>query len=325
MALDSAPGEYAHYRDGGRRRLFSGGAVAGCQVLAVTKGPDATPRAAPSPQGATMPPRRECRQVMRIFVVSLGIGFALTGAAAWSVATAPSAAPNVRAKTPAQAAGISVAANATNDAPSMNAEAAAARSFDAKRPGVLASALARDDALSSFAQAPAEQTDEVASVQSGLPRHAISVPVPSRPSHTAVYDIAAHTVYLPNGQTLEAHSGLGSKLDDPRYVKVKSRGPTPPNVYELTLRKKLFHKVRAIRLVPVGDASMFGRDGMLAHTYMRGASGESNGCVSFKNYAAFLRAYLKGEVDRLVVVPRINPATWQTAGAAIGPQLLDTD
>ena len=35
---------------------------------------------------------------------------------------------------------------------------------------------------------------------------------------TAIYDIAAHTVYLPNGQKLEAHSGLCSLLDDPRHV-----------------------------------------------------------------------------------------------------------
>jgi len=291
-------------------------------VLAIPRALAMASKASAAPHGATMPRRPECRQVMRIFVASLGIGFAITGAAAWAVVT-PSSAPNARAKTPAQAAKISVAANATNDAPSINVEAADAHGVDAKPPTV--PAPARDEALSSFARAPAERTDEMASGQSALPGHAISVPVPSRPSHTAVYDIAAHTVYLPNGQTLEAHSGLGSGLDDPRYVRVKSRGPTPPNVYELTLRKKLFHKVRAIRLVPVNDRSMFGRDGMLAHTYMRGASGESNGCVSFKNYAAFLRAYLKGEVNRLVVVPRINPATWHTAGAAVGPQLLDTD
>ena len=35
---------------------------------------------------------------------------------------------------------------------------------------------------------------------------------------TAVYDVAAHTVYLPNGTRLEAHSGLGDRLDDPRHV-----------------------------------------------------------------------------------------------------------
>src|SRR5262249_11370381 len=57
----------------------------------------------------------------------------------------------------------------------------------------------------------------------------------------AVYDISAHTVYLPDGTKLEAHSGLGSRLDDPRYVREHMRGATPPNVYELELREKTFH------------------------------------------------------------------------------------
>ena len=35
---------------------------------------------------------------------------------------------------------------------------------------------------------------------------------------TAVYDITAKTVYLPDGTKLEAHSGLGSNLDDPAFV-----------------------------------------------------------------------------------------------------------
>jgi hypothetical protein len=127
--------------------------------------------------------------------------------------------------------------------------------------------------------------------------------LPDPDSRTAVYDISARTVYLPSGEKLEAHSGLGDKLDDPRYVNVRMRGPTPPNVYDLTLREELFHGVRAIRLNPVDDGKMFGRAGMLAHTYMLGPNGQSNGCVSFKNYQAFLRAYLNGEVERLVVVP----------------------
>ena len=126
--------------------------------------------------------------------------------------------------------------------------------------------------------------------------------LPSHGSRTAVYDIAAHTVYLPNGEKLEAHSGLYDKMDDPRFVKVRMRGPTPPNVYDLTLREEVFHGVQAIRLNPVDEDKMFGRAGMLAHTYMLGPNGQSNGCVSFKNYQKFLQAYLNGEVDRLVVV-----------------------
>jgi hypothetical protein len=135
-------------------------------------------------------------------------------------------------------------------------------------------------------------------------------------NRTAVYDISAHTVYLPNGEKLEAHSGLGYRRDDPRYVDQKNRGPTPPNVYDLALRDGRFHGVRAIRLNPVDDGKMFGRDGMLAHTYMLGSTGQSYGCVSFKDYPAFLRAYLNGEVERLVVVPHLDGPPARVARAA---------
>jgi hypothetical protein len=125
-------------------------------------------------------------------------------------------------------------------------------------------------------------------------------------SKIAIYDIAAHTVYMPNGDTLEAHSGLGERLDNPRYVNVKMKGPTPPNVYKMTMRERVFHGVRAIRLTPVDESKMFGRDGMLAHTYMLRNRGHSNGCVVFSNYPAFLAAFQRGDVDRLVVVDRLE-------------------
>lgn len=122
---------------------------------------------------------------------------------------------------------------------------------------------------------------------------------------TAVYDISAHTVYLPDGTKLEAHSGLGSRLDDPRHVSERMRGATPPNLYDLALREKPFHGVRALRLKPIGDGNIFGRSGLLAHTYMLGPNGESNGCVVFRNYTAFLEAFLNGAVKHLFVVPRL--------------------
>lgn len=123
---------------------------------------------------------------------------------------------------------------------------------------------------------------------------------------TAVYDIAAHTVYLPNGTQLEAHSGFGVRLDDPRYVHEHMRGATPPNTYELILREKPFHGVRALRLIPVGNGNIFGRKGLLAHTYMLGPKGDSNGCVVFKEYQAFLQAFESGEVRRLLVVAHLD-------------------
>jgi hypothetical protein len=145
--------------------------------------------------------------------------------------------------------------------------------------------------------------------QSGIPnvtRNNISRPSAGYDRWTAVYDIAARTVYLPNGTRLEAHSGLGDKLDDPRYVHERMRGATPPNVYNLTPREQLFHGVQALRLIPIGDGELYGRTGLLAHTYMLGPNGDSNGCVSFKNYDAFLQAYQNGEIKRLVVVASLK-------------------
>lgn len=130
----------------------------------------------------------------------------------------------------------------------------------------------------------------------------------------AVYDISAKTVYMPDGQRLEAHSGLGAMVDQPRYVHVKDRGPTPPNTYNLSLRESRFHGVEALRLTPVNGGNKYNRNGLLAHTYMlRGGRAESNGCVVFRDYSRFLAAFKKGKVTRLVVVPRLNGSPTQVA------------
>jgi hypothetical protein len=123
--------------------------------------------------------------------------------------------------------------------------------------------------------------------------------------YTAVYDISARVVYLPDGTRLEAHSGLGEALDNPRYVAERAVGPTPPHVYELTLREGSFHGVQAIRLNPVGEGGIYGRAGLLAHPFMLGPNGDSNGCVSFRDYEAFLRAYQNGQVKKLAVVAKL--------------------
>ncbi len=122
---------------------------------------------------------------------------------------------------------------------------------------------------------------------------------------TAVYDISAHAVYMPDGTTLEAHSGLGGMMDDPHYADQRMRGPTPPTVYDLKPRESLFHGVQALRLIPVEENKVYGRSGLLAHTFMLGSSGASNGCVSFRNYNAFLKAYMNHEIKRLAVVAHL--------------------
>jgi hypothetical protein len=124
---------------------------------------------------------------------------------------------------------------------------------------------------------------------------------------TAVYDITAHMVYLPDGSKLEAHSGLGSELDDPRSARIRMRGVTPPHLYELKPREALFHGVPALRLNPIGgEEAIYGRSGLLAHTFMLGPNGDSNGCVSFRDYNAFLNAYRNQGIKKLAVVARVE-------------------
>jgi hypothetical protein len=141
---------------------------------------------------------------------------------------------------------------------------------------------------------------------SGLTVAPTPTPLASTPAaggKTAIYDISARTVYLPNGERLEANSGLGDKMNDLRFVHVRMHGPTPPHVYNLTEREALFHGVRAIRMHPVGgSAKIFGRAGLLVHNYLLGPRGDSNGCVSVKDYDRFLQAFLRGEIKQLVVV-----------------------
>lgn len=121
----------------------------------------------------------------------------------------------------------------------------------------------------------------------------------------AVYDISAGVVHMPNGETLKASSGRGKYRDNPSYVHIKNRGSTPPNVYSLRMRETRFHGVEAIRMTPVGDAKMYGRDGFLTHTYLLRVPGDSSGCVVFADYKRFLNAFKRGQVKTLIVVPRM--------------------
>jgi hypothetical protein len=158
--------------------------------------------------------------------------------------------------------------------------------------------------LLAYASADASVTGSIIDTRSQNPMMGGSPPYDRQ---TAVYDIAAKTVYLPDGTRLEAHSGLGSKMDDVRYSHVRMQGVTPPHIYELKPREALFHGVPALRLTPIGgEDKIHGRDGLLAHTYMLGPSGQSNGCVSFKDYYAFLDAYKNKGIRRLAVLAKIQ-------------------
>ncbi|WP_284776409.1 tlde1 domain-containing protein [Agrobacterium sp. lyk4-40-TYG-31] len=143
-----------------------------------------------------------------------------------------------------------------------------------------------------------------------------AVPWPDRGNGTAIYDISAGVVHMPGGEKLEAHSGIGKMRDNPDFVHVKMRGATPPSSYRLTMRESLFHGVEAIRLTPENGIKPHGRDGLLAHTYMLARRGESNGCVVFKDYTRFLAAFKRGEVKRIVVVPKLSGRPAMTASGS---------
>ncbi|MDI1345557.1 MAG: DUF2778 domain-containing protein [Pseudolabrys sp.] len=120
--------------------------------------------------------------------------------------------------------------------------------------------------------------------------------------NTALYDIAKRVVYLPDGDRLEAHSGYGRFMDDPQSIERKDVGVTPPNVYAVSFREKPFHGVRALRMKPVGVANMYGRDGILAHSYLLGEAGASNGCISVRDYDKFVKAYEDGKFNQIIVL-----------------------
>jgi len=204
-------------------------------------------------------------------------------------AAVPSAAAVVPAKEPR-----SVQSRLAAFRDSIRAVAAAARIAATEKPTIFEKLFGK----------PSSMTLAYASPDDGV---AVEQGTSGRYDHqTAVYDISAHTVYLPDGTQLEAHSGLGSRLDDPRFTNERMRGPTPATIYDLKPRESLFHGVQALRLVPVDESKVFGRSGLLTHSYMLGSNGQSNGCVSFRNYTPFLKAYLNHEIKRLVVVSRLD-------------------
>ncbi|MFC5323007.1 DUF2778 domain-containing protein [Bradyrhizobium oligotrophicum] len=158
----------------------------------------------------------------------------------------------------------------------------------------------QDGGLLAYASADANITATISKDPTGGGR-------PPYDTSTAVYDISAKAVYLPDGTKLEAHSGLGDNLDNPRSEKIKMRGVTPPHIYELKPREALFHGVPALRLNPIGgEDAIHGRNGLLAHTFMLGPNGDSNGCVSFRDYSAFLDAYKNKGIRKLAVLARID-------------------
>ena len=125
-------------------------------------------------------------------------------------------------------------------------------------------------------------------------------------NETAVYDIAAHAVYLPNGTVMEAHSGMGNLRDDPDHVNMPMVGATPPAMYSLKPREASFHGVAALRMTPAEGSDIGGRSGLLVHSFMLGPNGDSNGCISVRDFDRFRKAYDDGQFTHIAVVPSVK-------------------
>jgi len=129
----------------------------------------------------------------------------------------------------------------------------------------------------------------------------------------AIYDVSNATVYLPDGTKLRAHSGIGHMRDNPRYEHVKMRGPTPVGIYRLSMREKRFYGVEAIRMTSIDGRDPKNRTGLLTHTnLLRGQKG-SHGCVAFQNYQPFLKAFKRGQITMMIVVPKMPSSRTQLA------------
>jgi hypothetical protein len=101
--------------------------------------------------------------------------------------------------------------------------------------------------------------------------------------------------------------------DNPRYEHVKMRGPTPVGIYRLTMREKRFYGVEAIRMTSIDGRDPKNRTGLLTHTnLLRGRTG-SHGCVAFQNYKPFLRAFKRGQITMMIVVPELPSSRTQLA------------
>jgi len=136
---------------------------------------------------------------------------------------------------------------------------------------------------------------------------------PGKGTKVAIYDVSSATVYLPDGTKLRAHSGIGRMRDNPRYEHVTMRGPTPAGIYRLSMREKRFYGVEAIRMTSIDGRDPKNRTGLLTHTnLLRGQKG-SHGCVAFQNYAPFLKAFKRGQITMIVVVPKLPSSRTQLA------------
>ncbi len=125
---------------------------------------------------------------------------------------------------------------------------------------------------------------------------------------TAIYDISAATVYLPSGEKLEAHSGIATCATIRAMLTRRC----------VALRHRALISFRCVKAYSTGSKQCVCSQPMVAirttatacwRTHTCCAGQDSNGCVVFKDYARFLRAFKRGEVNRMIVVTSMSSSS----------------
>ena len=62
-----------------------------------------------------------------------------------------------------------------------------------------------------------------------------------------------------------------------------------------------------------------GRSGLLVHSFMLGPNGDSNGCISVKDYDRFLKAFNDGQFTHIAVIPSLKSVAEKTLAAQNDP------
>lgn len=120
---------------------------------------------------------------------------------------------------------------------------------------------------------------------------------------TAVYDISAHTVYLPDGTRPEAHPAR-PKLDDRACcVRRDDWKVTPPHIYESRRRAKRCSMAcsRLVAHAIGGEDKIFGCRPPRITTYMLGSNGDPMAVCRSRITAAVFNAYRNHGIRRLAV------------------------
>ena len=131
-----------------------------------------------------------------------------------------------------------------------------------------------------------------------------SAPASGYDRYTAVYDISARVVYLPDGTSSKPIRAWGTPSTIRATKRARSRPDAAPSL-PVGAPRRLVPRRSGPAPQPDRGRRSLRPAGLLAHPFMLGPNGDSNGCVSFRDYEAFLKAYENGQINKLAVVTRL--------------------